>query len=240
MGHVWEITRVAVYEAGRPFRQFVDHFYTWRTYEREKGHKGSAALAKLITSCVFGRLGMFGTHWEPYPVVPPQRYCTWYERHPDRPGLYCQCRAIAGVAQRERCDGESAHSFPAIAAYITSYGRERMRQLRELAGVDTVLYEDTDCLHVTEAGYERLGEAGEIDETVLGKLKIVADSQWAEYWGPKSYAMSGIEVHAGLTSSARRVADGTWIQEKKTGVGTLPSLGPRDWVEVWTEPYQLD
>lgn len=238
-GSVETVYQAALYKPGDPFGNWVPFWYTWRLTRRAIEDRAGAALCKLITSTLFGRFGMTGRTWQAYPGAPPPgRYLVWHERDPDTDD-WVRCRSVAGCAQRQAIGGEGQHAAVAIAAYVTAYARQRMNELRLIAGPDTVCYEDTDCLHVTAAGRDRLANAGTIHADRLGALKCAATIASAFYHGPKSYRLDG-EIHAsGLSADAIEVSDGTWLQDRHRGLRRVPSEGPTDHVLVESVPFTL-
>lgn len=238
-GRITAVHSASVYHPGRPFDSYVEHWYGARLLAREAGDTAGAALAKLVTCQLFGRIGMKGRRWVPYTGgPPPARYCTWHERSPDGEG-WVRHRAVAGVAQRYEEAGESAHSAVAVACYVTAYGRRRLLHWRSIAGPAEVYYEDTDCLHTSRLGYERLLAAGEVDGARLGALKVEACWPAVVYHGVKDYSTPNARVCAGLSAGAAEVADGVYLQERRQGLTRLPSEGPPDAVVVDQTPFTV-
>jgi hypothetical protein len=130
-------------------------------------------------------------------MTPLMPYGCWHQRCLGTPGVTAY-RAVAGLVQElvERTDAK--HAQPAIAACITAGGRERMRQLRRVAGEDTVAYQDTDSLIVERVGWERLVRKGEHSQTRLGSLKLLGEYDRVAVWGVRRYELGDRLIASGV------------------------------------------
>lgn len=235
-GDVSELWDLHIYTTAPIFRAYVDSIYRLRLDYRANGSMVYSDICKSMLNALPGKFGQKGIGLEPLPNYDCKiQWGTVYERKVtrERLGSFGDSRTLGSGAEIVECaalgrevrivggnafavsrDGEPDSSFPAIAAWVTSYGRERMRQLRSLCGPRTVLYQDTDSLHVTKVGLRRLIRAGELHPRELGKLKLVGVAMEAEYRGIKSYTFDGQRIDAGLKASAQALADGGYREER--------------------------
>jgi hypothetical protein len=77
-------------------------------------------------------------------------------------------------------------SSPIISAAVTAYARMYLWQLIKMVGVENVYYCDTDSIFTNRTGYEILDQAGYINNTQLGKLKVEGLGS-VVLRGPKDY-----------------------------------------------------
>ena len=80
-----------------------------------------------------------------------------------------------------------------------------MREYEAIAGEENCLYSDTDSLHVLQAGYDRINDAGLIQESKLGAFALKKIVATASYYGPKVYKLGDTLTAAGLSSHASLV-----------------------------------
>lgn len=255
-GDVVGIDQLHLYTCAPIFRSYVEGLYQLRLDMRARGNAPGESIVKLLLNSLYGKFGQKGTALEPLPNYDcPKGWGMHYEKYVQSERLHCGgCSAILGdgegIVEASRLgreirlvgwnafavsrDSEPDQSFPAISAWVTSYGRERMRCLRGTAGLHEVLYQDTDSLHCTERGLRRLMRAGELHPTKLGKLKLVGVANEAEYRGIKSYTFDGVRTEAGLKAGAVRIDGYTVREEQFSRLGEILSAQPPDGVIVST------
>ena len=79
--------------------------------------------------------------------------------------------------------------YPPIAIYITSYARLQMMKYINEVGWNTVVYMDTDSIHlIGEKNYSKLIKEGCIHDTKLGLLKLEEMCLGEKVLAPKKYA----------------------------------------------------
>lgn len=96
-----------------------------------------------------------------------------------------------------------------------------MRNYRAIAGHEHVYYQDTDSLHLTRYGFDRIMEADLLADNELGKFRLQQIAQHAFYLGQKQYRLDGQWTVAGVKSSAEWIGQQTFRQEVIAG---LPSI----------------
>jgi hypothetical protein len=110
--------------------------------------------------------------------------------------------------------GEKAsyNAFPAIAAGITDGGRDLLWRCWQEAGMENVVYSDTDSLIVNQCGFNKLQHR---IGSELGKLKLEHALDYLIVHGAKDYESSVTVRHKGV--SARAVYDperDVWSQDQ--------------------------
>jgi len=209
-GALCDVGRLAFYERGKIFDDYVQHFWRARLAAESVGDNATAGICKLMMNSLYGKFGQKGSRWSDRPeIVPPHRWgpfgWTDYES-----GESWACRAIAGRTQARHVDGEAHDSFPAIAAHVTSFAREHMYELRDCVGARNCYYQAVDSLHVNQLGLDRLAEMAEIDDRVLGHLRHEATYNRVEYCGLNHWVADGASRIAGLSPRSQRTGEDTW------------------------------
>jgi len=117
-------------------------------------------------------------------------------------------RSIGWEVQREEDAGDGKHCFPALAAYITSWGREWLRTWIRLAGKGCVLYCSTDGLILTDEGRINLEQAGIIGDYGIGSCRIVETSNDVAIYGANDYRIGDKRCLSGVPTGNTPLADG--------------------------------
>ena len=182
-GRILKVHETATYAPAPLFRSFCNYMSAKRV-EAEKavlpdgriGDKAKRAMYKAMNNHVYGKMGQMAEEWVRIGDAPldalPHREVTYLD---DGKNTEVVTLTMPGsVYQMTGEKVESYNSFPAVAAFITSYARARLWKLRSIAnGRDGrhVFYCDTDSIFTDHVGRERLEAAGEVDHSVLGKVK---------------------------------------------------------------------
>ena len=211
-GRILNVGRMAIYRTARIFREFVDYCWEKRHEALAAGDAVGARFWKRIMNSVYGKFAQYG-----------------YEQHVRRmddgfEGVLVENVVVADTGKRitffrvnedmiwmERTplhrDG-----LVAVAAAVTSAARVRLWEIIEKAGVENVLYVDTDAVMVTLQGRMRL--EGMIGDG-LGMLKEKWASTGVRILGSKRYLS---EVARALASIPR---DAVAVEGGKVKVRTM-------------------
>jgi hypothetical protein len=233
-GFVRQTARVFIYDLAVLFTRFVDHFWEGRRRALAAGDQVHADLHKRLLVALYGKWGERAARWKDRPDLGCE-----VEWGPITEGIEggkegVEYRAIAWHVQERDPDGEPENAFPAISAWVTSYGRLRMAALRQLAGERTVYYQGVDSLHVNRLGYVRLDQAGMIQPDQLGFLRLVGTHEKACYWGPMDY-QHGEDLHrAGWKIRGEPVGSERWKQEEFESAESVVGRKPDGTCRVWT------
>lgn len=239
LGAVRRCRRCAVYKGGRIFRDYVRFFWSMRREAQTQGDTTTDKLAKLMLNSLAGKFGERAAGWTTTRDFVPAVMWGGVYRHQDGEVLPDRYRAIAGYLQKEGAKTETRESMPLITAFVTSYARDQLRRLRLVAGPNSVLYQDTDSLHVTADGLHRLGLAGHIAAGELGRLKLEYTASDGEYRGWKDYTHDGHLVVAGLSMKARQLDHGLYEQPEFERLTSILSRKPDGSVKVGQRRLQL-
>jgi hypothetical protein len=231
-GDVEKVGVIHLYEQGRIFDEYVRYWWRTRSLALQSNDEIGAGFAKLMLNCLTGKWAQRASRWTDAPErISPVAYGVWLQisaksRRTER------YRAIAWHAQRMQPRGESRNSMPIISAYITAYGREKMRALRALAGERNVLLQDVDSLVVTETGYENLHRRNLVRDD-LGMLRQLAlPYSTGTIYGCRDYQLGDRIVLAGIKRSAVKLGDNLYEQEEFTGLEESLVSGPVNGVIV--------
>lgn len=273
---------IAVYELAPVFTDFINFFWNKRLHFKAQNDKVREQLVKLFMNSLYGRFGMKGHDWVDYSRDNLAAYYAMHEVDmPDEyndpefvPTLMHQSQGcyfkgldrpikmqyISGKLQMYFPTGEHTETFVAIAAFITSYARERLRQLIKIAGYRNTFYCDTDSLFVNEMGLHNLKQAKEIDPTGLGKLKIEGSARNAAFFAAKDYRFNDKEVMKGIRPKAKHKGGTTFEQPQFERLRSVLKRGAEPYVDVkiiektntreyhkgilsssgWTRPFVID
>lgn len=209
-GRVLEVHEMAVYDGAVVFRDYVETLYQMRRQYQDAGNVTYALLTKLLLNSLYGKFGQRAMRWVDVRPAEEGESGEWYEIPPDDSPAE-RYRVRLGLVQRYERLGESEQSFPAISAFITSYGRVLLWHLMELAGAGHVYYTDTDSVIVDDVGYQRL--APYVDDARLGALKVVGTSDDSLFFGAKDYRFGDERRIKGIKRDAEQVDEHTYIQD---------------------------
>lgn len=255
-GHVKKIHCMAAYELAPIMLDYVDYFWALRKQYKEAGDKVNEQFVKLMMNSLYGKFGMLGHQWIDYHH---SVLCTIYEYYGvEMPDIYadddyvpsisgtCQAwnakglakpinlRYVTGKMQIQVPTGEHSESFCAIASFVTSYARCKLRSLIAKAGLRQVYYCDTDSLFVTELGHKRLSQSGEVNPNELGKLKLEGTADYALFNGPKDYIFGEVCKLKGISKRAKLLDDGRYEQLQFEGIKSILKRGGEAYIEIKT------
>ncbi len=203
------VGNVAVYEHALLFRDFVDFFYQKRLEYTAQGDTVMRFFCKIFLNSLYGKFGQSGRKFEDIGPSETPGGKQWAEIDVDTGNTF-KFRQLGGVLQQLTEITESEHSFPAIAAHVTSYARLLLLRYMQKAGWDNVLYCDTDSLLVNQRGLENLND--EIDAKQLGALAHEATFSVVEIRCPKDYTFDKIVKIKGIRRDAKQVGPSTFQQ----------------------------
>lgn len=200
---------VIVYQTAPLFRSWVDDLWNERLEAKERGDATSEAFAKLLLNSLYGKFGQRGGDLvQRTDFLAGQDWGHWVSLSAST-GKRRSFRVMNGVPFEETTKKELARSFPAISAWVTAYGRRRMRDLRRIAGIGNVFYQGVDGLLVSEKAKERLEHAGEVAEKAIGKLRYLGEAShcvirgWGDYQFGEKRVVQGIKPDASQLSERR-------------------------------------
>lgn len=209
-GSVARAGQMATYQSGNLFGEWSEYWWSLRLRAIAAGDALVGKIAKAVANALSGRWAMRSPEWVPVGnVLAPVPIGEWWEVDATT-GARSFYLAIGRKVLRRSQRGEGAESFPAVASYITSAGRVRMRALRCLAGEREVYYQDTDSLFVSALGLSRLSAAGEVRDGALGRLRLIAGPKTLDIAAPRVYNYGGEQTASGLDGQTAEDDGSVW------------------------------
>ncbi len=202
------------------FTDYVEFFYAQRVAYKSEGNKAFEQLCKLFMNSLYGKFGQYSHEWEidgmPEGVVPPGMVMKIGDKTYRNFGHITEVRSPRMV--------EPSNSFAAIASHVTAYGRDILRQAMDVVS-ESVVYCDTDSIHVKGNAWKGLDEKGFIHPSRLGALAQEdhkgdnAPSDWGIYLAPKDYLLDGKTAKLkGIPKDAQEVEPGMWLTTQMQGL----------------------
>jgi hypothetical protein len=198
-GWIVRVGKTAVYRMRPVFRWYVKHFYDLKLQYEHDGDKLRRTLVKLLLNSLYGKFGQAGYEDRLIGTTDPGDVSVEYGVELPSRTRYTLYRAGGSVIKQYRT-GNAFNSFVAIAAHVTAYARMYLWRLILIAGREHVYYVDTDSLIVDGDGYRNLAE--NIQQGVLGMLKVEEVADQIEIRAPKDYRMGEHVVRKGIPLDA--------------------------------------
>ncbi len=232
-GAIVSIGRWSQYALAPLFREFVDYFWDERLKAKAVGDEVWQQFCKLMMNYLYGKFGQAKSSWEDLGL--DRDTTAWTE--------WCTVSTVTGETNTFRTIGhhtqkllglrEHPNAFPAIAAFVTAYGREALLRLMKLAGLSNVYYCSTDCLITNEDGFRALESAGEIEPGTLGKLVIEAAGRTGEIRSVHQYRVGRKSRFGSRKKSATLNPDGSISETQFQSLGSIVKQPPQGGVLVW-------
>ena len=210
-GHVKSIGEIATYRTETLFNKYVTALWGLRDQFHRSADEFGARVCKDLLVALHGKFAQKGVEYAPKAnLVSPVEGEVWHQIQVEN-GKVDAIRTVAGKASLILRGVEAPDSFPAIAAFVTSYARMLMDKYREVAGEENVILQYVDALIVTEEGYARLRAGNCVADRELGKLRLIDTSEGGEFYGPADYVWDGKPVISGLSRQATRLGHSKYL-----------------------------
>lgn len=221
-GHILKIYRMAVYTKSYLFKDFVDFFYNLKNTYKEQKNRSGYLFVKTILNSLYGKFGQKKDVWEetneflvPLDGVHLVASATY--------GTITTFYTWGGKTWKKVGEEEWRFSHPALASFVTAYGRCYLWRLIRRAGRKHVLYCDTDSLFVDEEGFRRLEKA--VNDKKLGALKLEKVHEWIIIKNAKDYVTPSDTKLKGVKKNAVKIAENEYKQEQFFRSKRLNKLG---------------
>lgn len=165
---------------------------------------------KHMARTVIGRCALRYRSWEPYGTVPDFRLHLG-ELHDLDTGESTDLLHVGHELLTLAGEVEAEDSLPQITGWVMSAARARLWQLMQIAGLDNVLYLDTDSVVVNDAGAAILDEL--IDTGAAWNLQHKGTHSSCRILGPRQLQLGRERRLAGVPLKATRVAPGVYEGE---------------------------
>jgi hypothetical protein len=123
-----------------------------------------------------------------------------------------------------------AEALPQVLSYVMAEARCRLWQVMQVAGLEEVVYCDTDSLIVTRAGHDRLDQ--QVRNGRLSSLRFKNAHRLLELAAPQLIEGSTYRRLSGIPRGARRTAQSAYDAEVWEGLTTSLNEGHPDRVLV--------
>ena len=202
--HVEQVYAMQAYKQADIFTDFVNHLWGLRDGFEREGNHARARICKLMLNSGYGKFAQRERSWIAVDKeIPTDRGQSWKEVEVESDGLevvrtWLTHYKVVDEVLYQREDNGPLHrmAVPIIAAEVTSYARLKLWRLIEQAGLENVLYMDTDSLIVTKEGRDRLDLQ---PRPGLGELKPESAGVGTHIYGMKDYVTpSGFIKVAGV------------------------------------------
>lgn len=189
IGAIVHVGRWRLYECETALRAYGLGLWAERVAADAAGDGVISSVIKGMLARLHGKFLQRDNRWVVDPDEPaPGPWKRWH-RLSAATGERADYRSIGWEVQRSQPAGDARHCFPAIAAFVTSWGREWLRGWIELAGRENVLYVSTDSLIVTQAGRTKLEKRHIIGDHGIGSLRVVVTADSLDIRGPNDYRL---------------------------------------------------
>lgn len=230
--HIKQVYDYATYNITYLFDDYVNYFWRKRKEYKEQDNPLGDILCKLLLNSLYGKFGQKDTKWE---YVEKHNFVEefgQFSKHNEVDGKKTTYRVLGGICHKQVSEGEIDTAFPGIAAYVTSYGREKMHKLRNVAGQSHVFYQAVDALYVDDTGLARLEAAGEVGKKELGKLSLEGSFSTAEFRGMNNYTIGEKVVRGSVKKSAKQLADDWWEEPQFQHLASILAAPLQGGVEI--------
>lgn len=212
--YVKKVCRWAEYRLADLFTLWVDELWELRQRYKTTGNNIYADFVKRIMNSLYGKFGQRPPKWENCPNDYSGLPWTTWPQYNDVTKLTEVFRMFGWQLQKKSRGGEIETSFVAIPAFVTSAARLHMNKLRTIAGRGNIYYQGVDGLIATQMGFYNLTVANEIQQSELGKLRLITSVNCGEIMGCSDYRLGDKVIIAGR-SRPNDIAESAEILTRK-------------------------
>lgn len=202
--HIRYIHEFTVYQANHIFGDYVTAFYKMRKQYAKADNVVMQEIAKNFLNYLYGKFAQKAD------CVEMEEDITFDGYYRDE--IYDLVTGKTEITTKMfnriwRTFGKEPSKvyFVAIAAHITEYARFVLYRYMQKVGMQNVLYCDTDSLKMRSCHLPKL--KGDIDNKILGKLKIEDRTKHLSIFGAKYYITEKATKLKGVPSRAKKVSD---------------------------------
>ncbi|MEM5783355.1 MAG: DNA polymerase [Candidatus Aenigmatarchaeota archaeon] len=220
------VEKVAWYEVKQIFTDFVNTLYNLRLEYKKAGNTAMSYLSKLFLNSVYGKYGQLRiqkykikNNTEDFDgidmsnsrytiLLTKELFKVYTNKKLDTEKMldsktYNGKKYIFKVIKFfdeyffvNNTKEEAFNSFPLIASYVTSYGRQKLQEAIDIIPNNEVLYMDTDSVTFDTKYLHLFEEKGLIGDE-LGKLKVEHSGIAMQINNPKDYIIFNDELNDG-------------------------------------------
>ena len=254
--HVVKCFDASFYQLAPIFQDYVTYFWNLRKQYKQAKDLANETFCKYMLNSLYGKFAQSRYNWMQLDIdvverllatnddpsvkhytspsrlpriVLGQRYWIPYQSN-----TTYKVRRVGGAQQIQQKSGWHPESFIAVASFVTSYAREYLQSLIQLAGRNHVYYYDTDSLFVDSIGKRNLTNANVCSETELGKLKQEGKEYEPTFLAPKDYVFGGDLKLKGIRPNAKRVSTNVFEQRQFEGLPSIIKRGGDSYIDIRT------
>lgn len=211
-GHIQQCLECCFYETATIFKEWSSKLWDLRISLESLGKKAEASLIKRLIVSLYGKWAQMSPTWELCPSMSaPEPWHEWYDLNIDS-GECTECKSVGWTPYVRIGVRHKARTFPAISAFIASYGREYMRWVMSLLPKESMYYSAVDSIITNAAGFDSMFRAGIVGEGHIGGFKLEEFADRLIVYGPQHYRIGNRVVLAGVEK------DATWIGDDRYAI----------------------
>lgn len=203
-GHkILKVHNYAIYEMQPIFKDFIEFFYTERLKARNENNLIKSEMFKILMNSLYGKFGQKVNNWLDIGEYNLDKENDRIEQiYNFETKKYTILKYFGGKIFKNDGYIEGFNSFVAIPSYVTSYSRIYLYQLMKVAGLENVLYCDTDSLFLNSEGHKNIKDTPFVDDKKLGCLKLEKKGN-VNIFGCKDYNFNKERKTKGVTKNAK-------------------------------------
>jgi DNA polymerase type B, organellar and viral len=213
-GHVVRVGRWVRFECRDLFSSYMSYWTKSRQASDRRVNKLESSTCKMIANSLHGKFGQQTGEWEHVGKDSVKGTFASGRIYSPEVRKWIDLRVLDGHHYERHKADEDARSFVPIASWTASYGRVYMDWMIDIAGPDDVLYQATDSLLVTSAGYHRLKQAGVIDTGQVGHFRTEATYNEVTIWNVNQLDLDTSKRRSGVRTGSVEIEPGIWSCER--------------------------
>jgi hypothetical protein len=231
-GYIQRWGKWAHYVCRPLFTEYVDYFFALKKKYTAEGDKARATFCKLLLNSLYGKFGQKGGRWQLIDELPSEDgFYEW--RQLNLPSKKITRYLVIWDRQLQYMPVTEVHkAAPILAAFVTSYARQYMRQLRQLAGLREVYYQATDSLFTSEKGMDNLDRAGYLRPDELGGLHDQGRAEDGEIYNLHWYRVGDQWTTGGAKKSATFSEQFKWQEPHFDSLVSMVARGGKNEVVI--------
>lgn len=187
---------------------------------------------KHWSRALIGRTAARWSRWEPWGEAPTANVSLG-RVHDVGAGETYSMLQLGTQLIRQRGAPDNPDAMVAVMSWVMAESRVRLWRAMQVAGIDSVVYVDTDSIIVDAAGDALLASAE------IPGLRVKGQWRELEVLGPRQLIPGASLRAAGVPRDAVRVAERTWEGSVWSGLATSLSGGSPSSVDVTTRRFTL-
>lgn len=229
-----------VYQRLKLFDCYVHQVWDWLYQCERQGDLAMRSLVKALGVSLWGKFAQRSSFWRDRAGIhPPKPWGRWFHKD-SAEEMSGEHRAIGGRVQRRLPDELSRHACPAVAAYVCSYARLKVREWIDSALPSNCPYFCADTVHVNADGYNRLCADDHVAEGEYGKLHTTATYGHVRYLSGQRFVADGVPHVAGLPTGSERVGRTLYISDLFARAREIIERGPVGGVPVVSREVNIE